>query len=179
MGRPRLELELLNCSGTKRVSGGGGRGKGYGGRGSSGRGRNRGGGRGSGGRGFSEKGNRGGDRGSGEGAQIEHCEGTSEFPKCWPKNVVIPNVESENDVSPYVHNDIRISIYNLMESKYTIEEIMDVLGISEAKIEQFEDVDVNMSQVVGIAIQITIKELPITQALGDEERMNEEDGIDE
>ncbi|CAI9271552.1 unnamed protein product [Lactuca saligna] len=74
-----------------------------------------------------------------------------------------------------------------MKSLYTTEEIMDCLGLSEAelqqikglglseeKVQQIEDVDVVISQDVGISIQITID-----QALGDEEMMNEEDGIDE
>nr|KAJ0218924.1 hypothetical protein LSAT_V11C300146390 [Lactuca sativa] len=36
-----------------------------------------------------------------------------------------------------------------------------------------------MSQDVGIASQITVEQLPTTQALRDGERMNEEDDIDE
>nr|KAJ0209769.1 hypothetical protein LSAT_V11C400159690 [Lactuca sativa] len=88
--------------------------------------------------------------------------------------------------------DISITIDNLRKSYYTTEDIMDCLGLSEAKLQQIEglglseakvqpieDVDVAMSQDVGIASQITVEELPITQVLGDEERMNKEDGIDE
>ncbi|CAI9299531.1 unnamed protein product [Lactuca saligna] len=148
-------------------------------------GRSRGGGRGSSGRG-----NRGGGRGSSEGVQTEYGEGTSEFPKCEPEVVVIPNVksenvESENDASPDFHNHISLTTDNLRKSLYTTEEVMDCLGLSEAELEQIEglglseaevqqieDVDVAMSQDVGIASQITVEELPTNQVLGDEEMMN-------
>ncbi|CAH1441997.1 unnamed protein product [Lactuca virosa] len=53
------------------------------------------------------------------------------------------------------------------------------LGLSEAEVQQIEDADVAMSQDIGIGSQITVEDLPTTQALGDEEMMNEEDGIDE
>ncbi|CAI9271375.1 unnamed protein product [Lactuca saligna] len=110
MGRPRLEPNLLNWSGTKTGSKGGGR---AGGR--VGGGRSRGGGRGSSGRG-----NRGGGRGSSEGVQTEYGEGTSEFPKCEPELVAIPNVESENDASPYFHNHMSLTIDNL-RNLYTLQ----------------------------------------------------------
>ncbi|CAI9284012.1 unnamed protein product [Lactuca saligna] len=148
MDRPRLEPNLLNWLGTKRGSRAGGR---------AGGGRSRGGGRGSSGRG-----NRGGCRGSGEGVQTEYGEGTSEFSKCEPQHVVIPNVVSEKDESPDFHMDISITIDKLRKYYYTREEIMDCLGLSKAELQQIE-----------------VEELPITQVLGDEEMMNEEDGIDE
>ncbi|CAI9281539.1 unnamed protein product [Lactuca saligna] len=143
------------------------------------------------GRGSSGRGNRGGVRGFSEGVQTEYGEGTSEFPKCEPELVAIPNVESENDASQDFHNHISLTIDNLRKSLYTTEEIMDCLGLSEAELQQIEglglseaevqqneDVDVAMSQDVGIASQITVEELPTNQLLGDEERMNEEDSID-
>ncbi|CAI9303766.1 unnamed protein product [Lactuca saligna] len=182
MDRPKLEPDLVNWSGTKTGSRGGGR---AGGR--VGGGRSRGGGKGS-----SRRGNRGGGRGFSEGVQTKYGEGTSEFPKCEPEVVVIPNVESENDASPDFHNHISLTIDNLRKSLYTTEEIMDCLGLSEAELQQIdglglseaevqkiEDVDVAMSQDVGIASQIIVEELPTNQVLGDEERMNGEDGIDE
>nr|KAJ0198726.1 hypothetical protein LSAT_V11C600327810 [Lactuca sativa] len=183
MGRPRLEPDLVNWSGTKTGSRGGGR---AGGR--VGGGRSRGGGRGSSGRG-----NRGGaiPNVESEGVQTEYGKGTSEFPKCEPEDVAIPNVESENDASPDLQ-EISLTIDNLRKSLYTTEEIMDCLGlteaelqeieglgVSEAEVQQIEDVDVAMSQDVGIASQITVEELPTNHVLGDEERMNGEDGIDE
>nr|KAJ0210021.1 hypothetical protein LSAT_V11C400214720 [Lactuca sativa] len=143
IGRPRLEPDLLNWSGTKTGSRGGGR---------------------SGGR-------VGGGRSRGvvgdlveEAIEVvawdlvkesKHGEGTSEFPKCEPELVDIPNIESENDASPNFHNHISLTIDNLRKSLYTIEEIMDCLGLSlglsEAEVQQIEDVDVSMSQDVGIA----------------------------
>ncbi|KAL7600142.1 hypothetical protein Lser_V15G22071 [Lactuca serriola] len=187
MGRPRLEPDLVNWSGTKTGSRGGGRAGGRAG-GRVGGGRSRGGGRGSSGRG-----NRGGaiPNVESEGVQTEYGKGTSEFPKCEPEDVAIPNVESENDASPDLQ-EISLTIDNLRKSLYTTEEIMDCLGlteaelqeieglgVSEAEVQQIEDVDVAMSQDVGIASQITVEELPTNHVLGDEERMNGEDGIDE
>nr|KAJ0221643.1 hypothetical protein LSAT_V11C200070650 [Lactuca sativa] len=107
-------------------------------------------------------------------------------------NVESENVESENDASPDFQNHISLTIDNLRKSLYTTEEIMDCLGLSEdelqqieglglseAEVQQIEDVDVAMSQDVRIASQLTVEELPTNQVLGDEERMNGEDGIDE
>nr|KAJ0218511.1 hypothetical protein LSAT_V11C300127550 [Lactuca sativa] len=180
---PPIEGRMPGRPRTKRGSRGGGR---------AGGGRSRGGGMGSSGRG-----NRGGGMGSGEGVQIEYGEGTFEFPKCELEHVAIPNVESENDASPDFHNHISITIDNLRKAFYTTEEIIDCLGLCEAELQQIEglglsepelqqieglglsEAKVQQIEDVDVAIQITIEELPTSQALEDEERMNEEDGIDE
>ncbi|CAI9263838.1 unnamed protein product [Lactuca saligna] len=49
------------------------------------------------------------------------------------------------------------------------------LGLSEPELRQIEGLGLSKAEDVGIASQITIEELPTTQALGDEERMNEDD----
>ena len=138
MGRPKLDPDLTNWTGSRRGDRGGGT--------RSGRRGKRGGGRGSGGR---------GNRGR---VNTKFGEGTSNLDE---ENVVNPTIENDNEeardvespeVDDEIRGDVKSDIDFMRQSNYTAQEILDCLGINEEELYEFEGlkhvrVDLNISQV--------------------------------
>nr|KAJ0205778.1 hypothetical protein LSAT_V11C500284100 [Lactuca sativa] len=157
MGRPKLDPDLTNWTGSRRGDRGGNI--------ESGRRGKRGGGRGSGGRG----------RGN-----TKFGEGTSNLDE---ENVVTPTVESDNEEardveSPEVDDEIRVDVKSdinfMRQSNYTTQDILDCLGINEEELYECEGlkhvpVELNISQGFEFPSQLTIETLT-----GNEEGMEQE-----
>nr|KAJ0213277.1 hypothetical protein LSAT_V11C400223860 [Lactuca sativa] len=167
-GRPKLDPDLTNWTGSRKGDRDGGtrsdrRGKIGGSRGSGGRGK----------------------RGRGN---TKFGEGTSNLDE---ENVATPIVESDNEeardvesleVDDEIRVDVKSDIDFMRQSNYTTQEILDCLGINEEELYEFEGlkhvpVDLNISQGFEFPSQLTIETLTENEEEGMEQEGMNQDGM--